>query len=215
MHGHPEGVGRVPLPPQGEWRIAPPRGRQGRGLAGSVTAMRHIENPPRARLVAVLAAAAGIALLTAACGSSPAAGGSSPAAPGGSSSSGSQLVAFARCMRAHGVTDYPDSGSVTGATPGSDLDPGNPTYQAARQACQSLHPTQHLSQSQAAQNLAAGLAFSKCMRQHGITNYPDPGPHSGLNGGYGINLSGVDMNSPQFRAAKQACQQYQNPNSKG
>lgn len=160
-------------------------------------------------------AAAGIAGLTVACGSPSSAGGSSPAASGSSSSSGSQLVAYARCMRAHGVTDYPDSGAVTGATPGSDLDPDNPTYQAARQACQSLHPTIHQNQSQAAQNLAAGLAFSKCMRQHGITNYPDPGPHSGPNGGYGINLSGVDMNSPQFQAAKQACQHYQNPNSKG
>lgn len=53
------------------------------------------------------------------------------------------------------------------------------------------------------------------MRQHGITNYPDPGPHSGPGGGYGINLGGIDMNSPRFQAAKQACRQYQIPNGKG
>jgi hypothetical protein len=183
--------------------------------------MKHVENDSRARRRAVLlAATVGIALLTVACGGSPSStafgSSSSSASPGSSAdAAGSQLVAYARCMRAHGVTDYPDSGALTGATPGSDLDPSNPTYQAARQACQSLHPTVHLNQSQAAQNLAAGLEFSKCMRQHGITNYPDPGPHSGPDGGYGINLSGIDMNSPQFQAAKQACQQHQNPNSKG
>lgn len=175
--------------------------------------MKHSENHRRARQrAAVLAATAGIALLTVACGSPSSAGRPSSAASGNSSS---QLVAFAQCMRAHGVTDYPDSGAVNGATPGSDLDPSNPTYQAARQACQSLHPTIHGNQSQAAQNLAAGLNFARCMRQHGITNYPDPGPHSGPNGGYGVNLSGVDTNTPQFQAAKQACQQYQNPDSKG
>lgn len=29
LHGHPEGVGHVPLPRRGEWRIAPLRGRRG------------------------------------------------------------------------------------------------------------------------------------------------------------------------------------------
>jgi hypothetical protein len=187
--------------------------------------MKHAEKHPHAgRRAALLAITAGVALLTAACGGSPpsAAAGSSSAAAGGSSTStsptssadaaGNQLLAFAQCMRSHGVTDYPDSGDVT-AAPGSDLDPSNPTYQTARQACEYLHPTIHQNHSQAAQSLATGLNFSKCMRKHGITNYPDPGPHSGPNGGYGINLSGIDTNSPQFQAAQQTCQQ-QYPNAK-
>jgi hypothetical protein len=53
------------------------------------------------------------------------------------------------------------------------------------------------------------------MRNHGITNYPDPGPHSGPGGGWGIHLSGIDLNSPQFQAARQACRHYVGPNGKG
>jgi hypothetical protein len=172
----------------------------------------HSRARPRTALLSVMA---GIALLTVACGSSPSSSNPSTAAGGGSSSSNPGLVAFAQCMRAHGVTDYPDSGAPTDAAPGSDLNPDNPTYQSARQACEYLHPVIHVNQSQAAQNLAAALNFAKCMRQHGITNYPDPGPHSGPNGGEGINLSGIDINSPRFKAAQQACRQYQVPSGKG
>lgn len=178
--------------------------------------MKQVRNHPRARRrAALLSVAAGVALLTVACGSSPSSGGSSPAADGGSSSASPGLVAFARCMRAHGVTDYPDSGAPASVAPGSDLNPGNPAYQSARQACEYLHPVIHVNPSQAAQNLAAALSFAKCMRQHGITNYPDPGPHSGPGGGEGINLSGIDINSPQFKAAQQACRHYQVPTGKG
>lgn len=178
--------------------------------------MKQVKDHSRAgRRAAPLSVMAGIALLVAACGASPSSSDSSPAAAGGSSSAGRGLVAFAQCMRAHGVTDYPDSGAPASVAPGSDLDPSNPTYESARRACEYLHPVSHPNQSQAAQNLAAGLAFAKCMRQHGITSYPDPGPHSGPNGGYGVNLSGIDINSPQFKAAQQACRQYQVPNGKG
>jgi hypothetical protein len=118
-------------------------------------------------------------------------------------------------MRAHGVTDFPDSGGTIRASPGSDLDPNNPTYRAARQACQSLLPAVHPNPAQAAQTLANGLKFSKCMRNHGITNYPDPGPHSGPGGGEGIDLRGIDLNSPQFQTAQQACRHYLGPNGKG
>jgi hypothetical protein len=40
------------------------------------------------------------------------------------------------------------------------------------------------------------------MRAHGITNLPDPT----VNGhGIGLQRGGIDLNSPQFRAAQQAC----------
>jgi hypothetical protein len=40
------------------------------------------------------------------------------------------------------------------------------------------------------------------MRVHGITNFPDPTANGH---GVGMNLNGIDPNSPQFRAAQQAC----------
>jgi hypothetical protein len=177
--------------------------------------MHHDENHSRARRrAAMLAGTAGLALLTAACGGSPSSTGSG-GSPNAGGSAQSQQLAFARCMRAHGVTGFPDSGVLIQASPGSALDPSNPTYRAARQACQSLLPTVHLNPAQAAQTLANGLKFSKCMRNHGITNYPDPGPHNGPGGGWGIDLSGIDLNSPQFQAAQQACRHYQAPKGKG
>ena len=52
---------------------------------------------------------------------------------------------------------------------------------------------------------AKALAYAKCMRSHGITNYPDP-----VNHGNNIQIgpgpdSGVDMNSAKFKAAQKAC----------
>ncbi len=46
------------------------------------------------------------------------------------------------------------------------------------------------------------LAFSECMRGHGVTNFPDP---SG--GGGGLNLAGTGINpfSPSFKAAQSSC----------
>jgi hypothetical protein len=47
------------------------------------------------------------------------------------------------------------------------------------------------------------VAFSACMRSHGVPSFPDPSP------GGGIRItpsSGVNPRSPAFQAAQQACQ---------
>jgi hypothetical protein len=48
------------------------------------------------------------------------------------------------------------------------------------------------------------LAYSQCMRAHGIKNFPDPNANGGINisGGQG---TGLDPASPQFQAADKAC----------
>jgi hypothetical protein len=49
------------------------------------------------------------------------------------------------------------------------------------------------------------LAFSRCMRAHGITNFPDP-TFGGGGGQLRIDKpSGIDPNSPAFQAAQKAC----------
>jgi hypothetical protein len=50
-------------------------------------------------------------------------------------------------------------------------------------------------------------AFSACMRSHGVPKFPDPQ----FPGGRGISIqigpsTGIDPQSPQFQAAKKACQ---------
>jgi hypothetical protein len=57
------------------------------------------------------------------------------------------LLAFAACMRSHGLANYPDpkfgpGGMVSqGTSRSSGIDPNSPTYQAAQKACQSKHPS--------------------------------------------------------------------------
>src|SRR5262249_7573365 len=49
-----------------------------------------------------------------------------------------KLEKFSRCMRAHGVPDFPDpsgSGLSIRSSPGSDLNPHNPTFQNASKLC--------------------------------------------------------------------------------
>jgi hypothetical protein len=168
--------------------------------------------PVRCRAGLLAAGLAAVALLAAACGGAPSSSGSGGSPTAGASAQ-SQQLAFARCMRSHRVADFPDSGAPLQPSPGSDLSLNNPTYRAARQACHSLEPRIHLSPAQAAQNNADALKFAKCMREHGITKFPDPVPHGGSNDM--VNLSGIDLNSPRFQAAQQACKRYQSRFGKG
>jgi hypothetical protein len=51
------------------------------------------------------------------------------------------------------------------------------------------------------------LDYSKCMQTHGVPNYPDPTIQGNkISMSIGSNL---DPNSPQFKAAAQACRKYQ------
>src|SRR6516162_2164356 len=91
----------------------------------------------------VVTALVTVILFTAACsGTSSGNGvaGAGSASPSASSSSGGpSAVAFSRCMRAHGIEDFLDAnadGSLSlKPSPGSDLDPNNPQYKKADNAC--------------------------------------------------------------------------------
>jgi hypothetical protein len=179
--------------------------------------------PVRSRLLRAACTAAGvvaISLPVAACGSGSggpgvAGAGSTTAnaanrSPSGSTKTGA--LAYSRCMRTHGVPEFPDPNSngeisVAGA-PGSALDPNSPQWKAAQQACQSLMPGP--SPAQQHQQRAGALKFAHCMRAHGIP-MPDPpsqnGPTTQSNSSGG-NTTGPDPNSPQFQAAQKACQRY-------
>jgi hypothetical protein len=58
--------------------------------------------------------------------------------------------------------------------------------------------------------LAKMLAYTDCMRSHGIADFPDPTPGpNGQGGGFSIRGgpgSDLDPNSPRFEAANRACQ---------
>jgi hypothetical protein len=114
---------------------------------------------------------------------------------------------FSACMRSHGVSNFPDPNGqgVIQINSGTGIDPRSPVFTSARSACQKLLPNggQPTAQQQAKAQQQM-LAFSACMRGHGIKDFPDPS--SGgiqLHSGPGSDLN---PNNPQFQAAQQACQ---------
>ena len=132
------------------------------------------------------------------------------AAARGESGGGGLTVAYSECMRAHGVSDFPDPNSqgqiqLSGG-PGSDLNPDNPTFKNAQNACQSKQPRPTAAQQ--AQAEAYALRVARCMRAHGIKDYPDP--TSGSGGRVSINLnnnpgSDLNPNNPAFQRAQAKC----------
>ena len=116
---------------------------------------------------------------------------------------------FSACMRKHGVTNFPDPNGdgVISIHSGMGIDPGSPAFQSARSECSKLLPNGGKpTPAQIAQQQQQLLAFSACMRAHGLKDFPDPS-----NGGLRLNAhpgSDLDPNNPTFRKAQQACQKY-------
>ncbi|MBO0774445.1 MAG: hypothetical protein J2P35_23570, partial [Actinobacteria bacterium] len=136
--------------------------------------------PPMALTKAAVVALSALALLAAACGGSPPATGSGNSAHGGGSapsrSASSQLLAFAQCMRSHGLPSFPDPASDDKLPNAHRLGVSESRYQAAMNACRHLLPNGGSGPGQSAlqQQLTAMLPFSRCMRAHGISDWPDP-----------------------------------------
>jgi hypothetical protein len=153
-----------------------------------------------ARVAAPVAALAGVALMTAACGGgSPSAGGSSRAGQGRLA----QALAFAQCMRSHGAPDYPDPNSsgvfMVNPSDSSKFD----APQSTRAACAHLLPRKgkSLTPAQQAAQQRQKLAFVACMHKHGFPQLPD-----GWSGNVGQLISvGIDPHAPRLSAAFTKC----------
>jgi hypothetical protein len=160
-----------------------------------------------------------VAHLSSSTSGGSAANGGGSSSPESSASAQQKMVAYAQCMRTHGVPEFPEptegkllfhrsdrNGHVTG------LNPESSRFQAANKACGKLAPNGGKPPSAAEQTKMQekALQLSKCMRSHGVPNFPDPEfSHSG--GGVGIRIggkkgAGIEPNSPQFQAAQKACQ---------
>ena len=150
----------------------------------------------------------------------PSASGAAGADPSGADSPDQvfqAMLAYSQCMRAQGMTNFPDPVNDNGQIglrisggPNSGLDPNSATFQAAQQACQSLMPAPKAANGGVVsdEQRQKALQFSQCMRDHGVTDFPDPQFTSGGGvtiGGNGKG-AGLDPNSPTFQAAQQACQ---------
>jgi hypothetical protein len=147
----------------------------------------------------------------------PPAGGLSTGGRGGSGSSFSMKIQgglkYAKCMRAHGVHNFPDPGSGGGLTidSSSGIDPNSPAFRSAQAACAKELPNGGRPTPQQIAAMKKGaLRFSACMRAHGIKDFPDPdftgqSIRIAIRGGAGSDLN---PNNPTFQRAQAACQGF-------
>jgi hypothetical protein len=175
------------------------------------------------RVALTVAILAPIALLLAACSggssgasvarlSAAATDGTVSATPAASASDlGAEALAFARCLRANGLPNWPDPLS-NGAFDKSKLQATGYSTTQVRAVedgpCKNLLPTTAPSapnsQTITTQQQQDYINAIACMRSHGFSNFPDPTFSDGH-----VTLTpppGVDTNSTQFANAQHICQ---------
>jgi hypothetical protein len=121
---------------------------------------------------------------------------------------------YAQCMREHGI-DMPDPTFEGGGSLQTGLDPEDPDdfkrekFREAERACrkymEDIEPPD-VSEEEQQEFREAALANARCMREHGIENFPDP--TFGENGEARIRLDrgeGLNPEDPDFKEAQEAC----------
>jgi hypothetical protein len=126
--------------------------------------------------------------------------------------------AFSNCVRDHGFTNFPDlkvrsaaNGENPVAVPPQYLH--SPAFKSATRTCAHLLPevgapvgpgrVVESAQARYAREQAA-LAFARCMRAHGVANFPDPTPQGQLTVEM-VVAAGIDVHSPSVLKAVAAC----------
>jgi hypothetical protein len=150
-----------------------------------------------------------VGVLAAGCGGDDTAGGNASAANGEREAREAALN-YARCMREHGV-DVPDptfdGGGINQTGPEEKVPKAK--LQEAERACRKYAPQERegpqLSEEEEQEFRDAALANARCMREHGIENFPDPTfPGSG-EAQIRAPEGAFDPNNPDFKEAQDAC----------
>ena len=164
------------------------------------------------RLVDIITAAVVIAIVAVAL---PMAALASQPSSNSPSTSTQKALAFAHCMRSHGVQRWPDPGANgqfdKRKTTLQMLGVSQSLLQTAVGHCQHLLPTNGQSaQAQNRQVLDVLLNFARCVRAHGVPNWPDPLAESdpGQPGtpGFPRSMPGINLSAPKVKDAMATCQ---------
>jgi hypothetical protein len=177
-----------------------------------MTTTKRIGAGSRGRNLAVALAAVSCAAALTACGSS------GTASAGSSSNRETAGLKFADCMRSHGVPNFPDPGPGGGIqiSAGSGINPKSPAFQAAQNACFKYLPGGGPGRGPVSESRKlAMLRLAECMRNHGVSTFPDPTANPPSPGsGFGIAFGGPGsfiavpqslIQSPAFKQAAAAC----------
>ena len=157
----------------------------------------------RLTLTSVVAVAAA-SLLAAGCG------GGSPRSRTAATRTQNGVVAFARCMRSHGVPNWPDpnTSGVFDKSKLQQLGVSEPRVHAVSIACGHLLPNGGSGPQETAQQkrtrVADALAFARCVRARGFPSFPDPTNQGQLTPQM-VTAAGIDLHQPELLRAGLAC----------
>ncbi|MEV0807265.1 hypothetical protein [Micromonospora sp. NPDC050200] len=133
----------------------------------------------------------------------------SSAAGADGSSEQDRALKFGQCMRDNGVANFPDPEFSDGGGMSIDVPEGTDPQKvdAAMQKCKQYLPNGGEPAKVDPERAEQNRKLAKCMRDNGVTSFPDPGADGGIqiNG----NDPGMNMDDPKFQAAQKACAQYQ------
>jgi hypothetical protein len=164
----------------------------------------------RARSMVLLVAAAAVAaaalLFLTACGSSGSGDSKTPA-----SDAEQAALDFAQCMRENGVPNFRDPVVQADGSFGFQRPPGasSSVLDEALKSCQSEARAIGIDMGSGggdAEAQDALLKLSRCVRENGIPEFPDPKPGSDALGGLHDLFSDYDLESPRVAKALNACQ---------
>ena len=174
--------------------------------------------PPTARTAATVIATASLVLPAAAYSTNRTVGVGGASNARGSALSQStntqKALAYSRCMRSHGVSKFPDpvNGGVIPKVSLQQLGVTGSQFQAAQRACQDLLPAgtgDQFPPGEVQQLLIGMLRFSRCMRSHGVPNWPDPTTDSEGRPIFPLAAAGISRQqarSPRITHAGSECQ---------
>ncbi|GAA2268438.1 hypothetical protein GCM10009853_022160 [Glycomyces scopariae] len=117
-----------------------------------------------------------------------------------------EALAYSDCMRENGVPDFPDpeqgeGGGITLGLP-EGMNAETEEFKAAEAACEDMRPGPDGGEDADPEVYAQLLEYSECMRENGITEFPDPQPGGGIM--MDPNM-GFDPQSQEFQDADAAC----------
>jgi hypothetical protein len=158
------------------------------------------------RRLAALAPVIAVAVISG-CGSTAptGSGGSDPTA-----ANHAKAVKFSECMRANGVSNFPDPGAsgdltIDQVANGSKFDTSSPAWQHAIGACKSLEPSGFTGSKRSAQQQSAARQFAQCIRHNGVPDFPDPTPNGPLVDTNRIPSAGTGAGMSALHAAMHKC----------